>query len=123
MSLSLSLPIERRKARGKQEALQAKLRALEMKRNFQRDKIATEVKDLVNRLRIATERSSLASEAHRLAQRVEAAERRRFDLGSSSILKVNLREEASAKAAKRRIEALMEVRTARAGLDAALFAL
>jgi len=119
LTLSLSWPVQQRKARGKAAATRAKLDQLDLERRFLEDAIEAQIRDAHARLVAAHARSTFAMETYRLTRQLEAAERRRLELGQTTILVVNLREEATAKAAKEVVDALTEYHSARAGLAVA----
>ncbi|MEQ9496067.1 MAG: TolC family protein [Deltaproteobacteria bacterium] len=107
LSLSFKWPAQQRKARGKIQSVSAKLRAVRAKQGFLQDVVKMEVNDAWSELSTARTRATLSRRTLELTRQVEVAERRRFELGDSSILQVNLREEATAKAAKDLVDALV----------------
>lgn len=119
LSLSLAWPVQQRKARGKAAATQAKLRQLELERGFLSDAIEVQIRDAYARLLAAQRRTTLAMEAYGLNRQLESAERRKLALGQSTILVINLREEATAKAAKELVDSLTTYHLARADLAVA----
>lgn len=118
--LEFSFPIQNRRARGKALASRTKLEQLEDKERFLREKIEAEVRDAVSALEAAFERVSQARRAARLAERLAEAERRRFELGDSNVLILNLREEAAAEAELREVSSLSDYWAARAMYRAAV---
>lgn len=104
-----SLPLWLRKARGKQRAAEAKLRALSEKARFAEDKILAEVRDAFSQLDAAEQRAELAGRTAELALAVAAGERERFELGATTVLFVNLREQSAADAEMALIDALAEL--------------
>ena len=84
------------------------------------DRISTEVADVHSQLGQAVRRVELAQREHDLAVQVEAAERSKFELGDSTLLQVNLREQATFDASLRRVEALVEYHRAKVAYDAIL---
>jgi len=113
LGVALSVPLFLRSARGKLSASEAKLRASEAKLRFARDKARTEVRDVASQIRAAGERAALAARTLDVAQRVAGGERERFELGASSVLFVNLREQAAADAHLALIDAQNELLLAR----------
>jgi cobalt-zinc-cadmium efflux system outer membrane protein len=99
--LSWKLAVLQRKARGARENARQKGRAIEAKRRLLADKIALQVKDVYSAISAAKRALSVATRELSVAKRVETAERRRFALGASSMLTVNLREQATAQAERR----------------------
>lgn len=118
--LQASVPLQRRKARGKQLALEGKLAQLSSKRQFATEKISTEVRAAHTAVQAAFRRYSKAHEATLLAEKMEVAEERRFELGETDLLSVNLRETQTADAASTEIESLLEFHQAEAAYRAAL---
>lgn len=119
LSLSLAWPVEQRKARGKAAAVQAKLQQVELERGFLADAIEVQIRDAYIRLVAAERRTTFAQQAYGLTLQLEAAERRKLELGQSTILVVNLREESTAKSAKELVDALTSYHLARADLAVA----
>jgi outer membrane protein TolC len=113
VGVALSVPLFLRSARGKLLASEAKLRASQSKLSFARDKARTEVRDVASQMRAAEERAALAARTLDVAQRVAGGERERFELGASSVLFVNLREQAAADAHLALIDAQNELLLAR----------
>lgn len=112
LALSFAWPVQQRKALGKERSTEAKLRSLDAKQSFVKDTIEMEIRDAWSAFDAARARVDLARRTYELTQTVERSERRRFELGASSILQVNLREEASAKAAKDLVDALVDCHSA-----------
>ncbi|MCB9646452.1 MAG: TolC family protein [Deltaproteobacteria bacterium] len=119
VSLAVTWPVEQRKARGKAAALEAKLRALEAEQGFLRDGVRVQIREAHVALEAARRRAELVDRTYGLTQALEQAERRKLELGQTNIFVVNLREEATAKAAKERVEALAAYHLARADLAVA----
>jgi outer membrane protein TolC len=104
-SLLLDVPILNRPARGRLEVARANLSRLDEQLRFQRDRILADLRDARSAVDAALQRAELAALELSVARQVEAAERTNFDLGNSTILAVNLREQASAEAASREVDA------------------
>jgi len=120
--LYVDVPLQRRKARGKMMAIQAKIKQLAAKRRLTEDKIAVDVQTSYAALAAAFEQVQQTREAVRLAEDLAQRERRNFEAGASDLLKVTLREEYAADAAVKQIDALLEYHRARADYRAALAA-
>jgi outer membrane protein TolC len=116
----MSMPYQRRKGLGKMQEVRGKLGQLNLKIQFQRDKIATEVQSAVNDLLRAYQRVQLARESVRLSEELAEAERERFRQRRSDFLDVNIREDAVANAQIVEIEALFDYYVAQANLRYAL---
>ncbi len=119
-SLQVNIPLQRRKALGKIQAIEGKLAQLSAKIQFTQDKVRTDVQEAYATLTAAFERIGKALESLELARTMEQAERRRFDLGNSNMLMVNLRELATASAAKNVLEARLDYFQALADYRAAI---
>jgi outer membrane protein TolC len=120
VGFQFTLPLERRKARGRIAEAEAEARALAARRRLIEDRILVEVNELAIEVRATDKLVALAADETRLAQRMASAERRRFTLGASEVLVVNLREESAADARLRQIEAEYRRASARADLIAAI---
>lgn len=114
------VPLQRRYASGSIQIAQGKLAQLNAKRRFASDKITVEVRDSIAALTTAMDQVTQAREAVELNLRMEAAEQRKFDLGTSDLLVVNLREQATADAAQTEVDALLEFYRAQVNFDAAI---
>ncbi len=120
VGVTLSAPLPMRKARGKRDASDAKLRAGEQKAAFANDKVRAEVRDAWSQLHAARQRVEVAYEAAKAASLVAAGERERFELGASSVLFVNLREQVAADSDMAVIDARAEAQYAHARLQLAM---
>ncbi len=114
ISLTFDMALQRRQARGTLAVMRADRSRLEQERRFLLDRIAIEVRTAHAELIAARRRAELAATQADLAEQLAAAERLRFSRGDSTILIVNLREEASADAAASRIDATGDYFKARA---------
>ena len=119
VGLTFTLPLQQSAARGRLAQTNAEIDAFRARRQFLENQITTDL----NGLQIAvTGAGSLvgiaADEADRAATMAQA-ERRRFELGASDFFLVNVREEAAADAAVRRLDAVFRQTVAHADLAAA----
>ncbi len=114
------VPIQRRKARGKLSAIEAKVSQINAKRRMIEDKIATEIQSTHAALSAAWQRVGKARESVRLARYMAEVEQKKFNAGSSDLLSVNLREQQAAEAAETEVDALLDYYQARAIYRAAL---
>ncbi len=119
-SLQVNVPLQRRKAIGKIQAIEAKLAQLSVKIGFAQDKISTDVQNVYAAMLAAFNRIRRAEESLELARTMEQAERRKFDLGESNLLLVNLRELATAGAAKNVLQSQLDYFQAQADYRAAM---
>jgi outer membrane protein TolC len=117
--LELAWPVQRREARGKAAAARAAIRKVDEALRLTRDAIAAEVRDALSEIAAAGERAELAEAAYDAAHRLEEGERRKLELGQSDLLLVQIRESASAEAAREAIAAWADYHAARAWLSAA----
>jgi outer membrane protein TolC len=93
--IKLSVPLQRRKERGKVVQAEGKLDQARFKLAFAREKVAADVREAVVALRTnleATERAALNAE---LAAQLQAAEAVRFQEGSSDLLELQIREQTT----------------------------
>lgn len=117
---TLSVPLWLRKARGKRDSAEAKLDATESKADFARDKVLYEVQDAYSAERAAQERLKAAKAAATAAEQLAQGERTRLDLGATTLLFVNIREQQAADAEVSVIDALAEWNLAHARARAAM---
>ena len=114
-----SLPLQNRTAKGKLVEAQAEMDALTARSRFLRDQITVEVEGIAINVGAAERLATIAEQERQLAERLAAAERRRFELGSSDFFLVNQREETANDARVRLIDAQARIAAARAELAAA----
>lgn len=119
VGVRFAVPLERRQARGRIAEAQADRQALEARHRLIEDQIRVEVNGLLIQADAAAKLVGLAGNEARLADRMAEAERRRFALGASDFLVVNLREESAADARIRQLDAEYRQAVARAELVAA----
>ena len=118
--ITVSVPLERRKALGKVRSLRGKLAQLTAKSRFAADKIIAEVRIARAALGAAHERVSWAKENYELSQQMREAEQELFNQGQSTLFNLNIREKQAAEAAAGRIEAQLEYHIAKVSYTAAL---
>jgi outer membrane protein TolC len=92
--LSFSWDIQRRAARGEVAAFRARYRAVEQQRRLAEDKMELRLRAQDAALAAHHKAAQLSRQATELAGKVSDAERASFELGQSSVLAVNLREQA-----------------------------
>jgi outer membrane protein TolC len=119
VGFTISVPLERRYARGRLAQARAKRDALEFERQRLEDQIELELRNILLDLDVARELAELAEREVEQAEVMRLAERQRFQEGASDFFLVNLREEAAANARIRFYAALREARIARSNYDAA----
>lgn len=119
VGLRFSVPLQRRQAQGRIAEVRAEQQALEARRRLVEDQIAVEVRGLAVQVGAAARLVTLAEDESRLSANMADAERRRFALGASDFILVNLREEAAADARLRLVDAQFRESSANAELIAA----
>ncbi len=87
----VDVPVQRRKARGKITAVEAKLRQLAAKRRMTQDKIAVDVQTAYAALTASFKQVQQTREAVQLAEELAERERRNFEAGASDLIEVTLR--------------------------------
>lgn len=118
--LVLDVPLFNRTALGRADAVRAEQGRIEQQIRLQRDRVVLDVKNAQAALRISEERARLAAKELEVAKGLAAAEWTRFTLGESTVLLVNVREQSSAEADLRHIDALADYRAALANYRFAL---
>ena len=99
---------------------ETKIEILKQKLSYQKDKILIEAGDALIGLENALKRLSIIKEEVVVAEDLARAEKTRFDLGDSTLLIVNLREQAAAEVGLRLVGAEVDYWVARADYDAVL---
>jgi outer membrane protein, heavy metal efflux system len=117
-SLVFNIPLQTRKQDGKIGGAETKVEILKTKLSYQKDKIGLEAADAIIALENALKRLQIINEEVVVADKLAQAEKKRFDLGDSTLLIVNLREQAAAEVALRLIGAEMDYWLASADYDA-----
>lgn len=117
--VEFEIPIPLRKARGQLQAARAEVGRIDAELRFARDRVAVDVRDAHSAVAAAFQRARLAGEQVELARELARAELRRFNLGAGDLLLVNLRELATATAAREEVDALANYFVATAQLDVA----
>jgi outer membrane protein TolC len=115
----IDIPILGRPQRGRVRAQEAAVRRADKQAELARDRVGAEVKDAASALDAARKRAEVAAQEVALAEKLEGLEKRRFDLGDSTMLVVNLREQATLEARLRRVDALVDFQKAAAAQRAA----
>jgi outer membrane protein TolC len=104
--LALSMPLLFRDERGRASAARAKVAANRAGVEFLEDQLSARVRDAASAVRAAYERVDLTEQVVGVAMELARGERRRFDVGSSNLIFVNLREQQAAMAHVQRIDAV-----------------
>lgn len=116
--LEFSVPLQRRKARGEQEEAEAALQALAYRQARQEDELRLAILRLQETVAAAADFAALANQEAEAAERLEAAEWAKFREGASSFFVLNAREENTADARVRALDAQLAFQ--RAAADFAL---
>jgi outer membrane protein TolC len=119
VGLRFSLPLQQRTAAGRVSAANAEIAALARRRQGLEEQIQIEIARLSNEAEAARQIQKLTHDERDRAASMAAAERRRFESGASDFFLVNLREDASADAEARRVDANFRLKEALAELAAA----
>ena len=119
VGLQFSVPLERRKARGKLAENRAKLNALRQQERLMEDRIQVEVRNILVDLKTAEDLLRLAQNEVDQARALREAELRRFIKGASDYFLVNIRENTAAEAEIRYFLAGLQREIAQVNFDAA----
>lgn len=118
--VTLSVPLERRKALGKARQIRGKLAQVRAKQQFAEEKIAAEVQMARAALLAAIERVKQTKQGMELAREMLEAEQRKQEIGDVPLLNLNIREGQAADAAIEYILAQREYWIAEADYRAAM---
>jgi outer membrane protein, heavy metal efflux system len=116
----IEVPILYRLARGRIDLAEAQLSRIEAQLQLIRDRVGVDVTDAVSALKAARDRVKFTRQEVDVAQKLEAGERQKFELGDSNLLFVNIRETQTAEARLREIDALTDYHRAVASFRAAM---
>ncbi|MGB5348832.1 MAG: TolC family protein [Polyangiales bacterium] len=104
--VKLSMPLLLRKERGRAGAARAAVAEKEAQLRFVSDQLRARTLDAASAVEAAQRRAGLTDEVVDTAAELAEGERRRFEVGSSNLIFVNLREQQAAMARMRYIEAV-----------------
>ncbi|MGC6486702.1 MAG: TolC family protein [Planctomycetota bacterium] len=116
----LKVPIQRRKALGRLQQAEATRSRLRIEQRFLRDRISNELLDARSAMGAAVRQIELNERNVDRAEELVTAEQRKFDLGLSDLLNVQLREGQLASARAQRVDARLRFDLAQAAYRAAL---
>lgn len=119
-SIFLDVPLQRRKARGKIQSIESKVSQLNAKRRLTEDMIVADVQTAYASLTTDYEQVQQARQAVKFAEELAQRERLNFELGSSDLLKVTLREQYAVESRQKEIDALLDYFISQANYRAAL---
>lgn len=105
LGVTLEIPIPGRAQRGLVQVQNANLQKLNQQAQLQEDRIRNEVRDAQSALKRALERVRAIEEELELAKKLERSEERRYELGDSTLLFVNLREQITLETQLRAVDA------------------
>lgn len=119
VGVTLTVPLQRRAARGALGRAEAELRETELRQRRIADQITTDLGNILANLSAAARLTELAAAEVTQARTMVQAERTRFRLGAGDFFLVNVREESAADAQLRAIRADLAGRLAEASYNAA----
>ncbi len=105
LSIQFSIPLERRSARGKISVADAEIFELQKQEQRLREQITTEILDIAANISAARQLVELADAEADQAAKMRQAEEKRFEGGDSNFFLLNRREEATAQALVRQVQA------------------
>lgn len=115
----LDVPLQNRVNQGRAAALRAQVERTTLQQRFASERVSAEVRDAFSAVQRAKQRITIVHREVALAHELEAAERERFSAGDSQLLIVNLREQQTAEAQLREVDALLDYYRALADWHAA----
>jgi outer membrane protein, heavy metal efflux system len=115
----VDIPLQTRMMQGRADAAAVTAMRAGIQEGFAKDRVRADVADAHSALRGARLRIDATRSEVALAQDLESSERLRFEQGDSHLLIVNLREQQTAEAELREVEALFDYHRAHADLRAA----
>lgn len=118
--LRLEIPLATRTQEGRLDFYEAKQSKLAFTETFLKERIRADVQDTLNALEVAKSRVEVVRSEVQAARELAIGERRRFELGDSNLIFVNLREQNAADAEVREIEALQDYQKAYVTYEAIL---
>ena len=100
------MPLPFRSERGRLGVARAQVAQSEAELRFLEDQLSARVRDAASAVRAAEERVELTAQVVGTAAELAEGERRRFEVGASNLIFVNLREQQAAMARMQLIEAM-----------------
>lgn len=116
----VEIPLQANVAGGREDAAIITRSRLEVQERFLKDRIIADVRDAMSAVEASFLRYSVTQKEVELAKKMEQGERVRFFQGESNLLFVNLREQTTADAQIRELEAIGDYRKSIASLKAAI---
>ena len=116
--LKIDIPLQQRANKGRLQFYESKQNELENLEQYAKEKINTELQDAVNTLKISLEREKIARTELKIAKQIEAGELVKLEHGDSNLIFLNIREQNSADATIRQVEAQVDFKKALANFQA-----
>ena len=116
VGLHTEVPLFQREGRGKVMAAEVGQSQLALKQQYTEQQVGYDVDNWYSAIVRARDRVRAATESYRLAKVLEEGERKRFDLGKTSILFVNTRERNAVEAAYQLYRAQADYAVSRGGM-------
>ena len=117
--IEFKMPLQMREARGDATAADGRLRQIDQRVTFARDRITTELRTAHLTVEAARQQIMRAQINVDLALELQAAEQERFRLGASDLLALQIREQAAFDAQVKAVDAVLDYETALADFRAA----
>ncbi|MEY3276381.1 MAG: hypothetical protein RL153_1648, partial [Verrucomicrobiota bacterium] len=118
--IEFKVPLQRREARGRLEAVEAQIERLGAEEAFARDRIAADIRDAFSAWEAAFEQARQTRLNVDLAVDLQEAEKTLFERGAADLLALQIRELATFEARVLEADALAEYFRARADYDTAV---
>jgi outer membrane protein TolC len=118
--LRIEIPLRTRTQTGRLDFYEAKQRKLEFTETFLKERIRADVQDTLNAVEVARKKVEVASKEVAASRLLAEGEMKRFALGDSNLIFVNLREQNAADAEVREVEALQDYQKAFVAFEATL---
>lgn len=119
VGLLLDVPLQNRVNEGRATMLRAQIERTAQQQRFASDRVAADIRDALSAIARTEQRITTTRREVELARKLEVAERERFELGDSQLLIVNIREQQTAEAELREVDALFDYHRAIADFRAA----
>lgn len=118
--LRVEIPLRTRTQEGRIDFFEARQRKLEFTETFLKERIRADVQDALNAVDIARRRVEVATQEVAASRDLAEGELKRFNMGDSNLIFVNLREQNAADAEAREVESLQDYQKACVAFEAAI---
>jgi outer membrane protein TolC len=108
VSLNMSFPIARSQYYGKSAEIQESIKVIKNDKEIRLIELKADLQSIINSLNTVTKNIKNAQDESKLLQKLESAERRKYELGSSSLFLLNQREMLTMQAKKRILQYKLE---------------